>query len=115
MYLIVEDSGKLIMFSSDDYDFEEALPKYAANSIITKDDYICNKALNMRQIRAVLNSTKTQIIDVVDEYIEPVIEKTSIEILQEENILLKAQVNALATNQEFLENCLMEVGQVIYA
>ena len=35
--------------------------------------------------------------------------------LQQENKLLKAQVQALNTNQEFLENCLVEVGQIIYA
>lgn len=40
---------------------------------------------------------------------------TPMEKLEQENKLLKAQTNALATNQEFLENCLIEVGQVIYA
>lgn len=35
--------------------------------------------------------------------------------LQQENKLLKAQVQALNENQEFLENCLVEVGQIIYA
>lgn len=45
----------------------------------------------------------------------PKLEPTDIEKLQQENTLLKAQVNALSDNQEFLENCLIEVGQVIYA
>ena len=40
---------------------------------------------------------------------------TEIEILQKENKLLKAQVNALAEQQEFLEDCLIEIGQVVYA
>ena len=35
--------------------------------------------------------------------------------LEAENTLLRAQVTALADNQEFLEDCLIEVGQVIYA
>ncbi len=38
-----------------------------------------------------------------------------IEALEAENTLLKAQVTALADNQEFLEDCLIEVGQVVYA
>ncbi len=38
-----------------------------------------------------------------------------IEALEAENNLLKAQVSALAVNQEFLEDCLIEVGQVVYA
>ena len=38
-----------------------------------------------------------------------------IEALEAENNLLKAQVTALADNQEFLEDCLIEVGQVVYA
>lgn len=42
-------------------------------------------------------------------------EPTDIEILQKENRLLKAQVSALAEQQEFLEDCLIEVGQVVYA
>lgn len=37
------------------------------------------------------------------------------EELTAENKLLKAQVEALTTNQTFLEDCLIEVGQVIYA
>lgn len=45
----------------------------------------------------------------------PAPEPTPMETLQKENNLLKAQVNALATNQEFLEDCLIEVGQVVYA
>lgn len=48
----------------------------------------------------------------------PKIEETTEEKvlrLEAENNLLKAQVTALADNQEFLEDCLIEVGQVIYA
>lgn len=45
----------------------------------------------------------------------PVPVPTDVEILQKENRLLKAQVSALAEQQEFLEDCLIEVGQVIYA
>ena len=49
-------------------------------------------------------------------YIPPVPdEPTDVEILQKENKLLKAQVEALSEQQEFLEDCLIEVGQVIYA
>lgn len=40
---------------------------------------------------------------------------TELELLQQENVLLKAQVNALNESQTFLEDCLVEVGQVIYA
>lgn len=35
--------------------------------------------------------------------------------LRKENEFLKAQINALADGQEFLEDCLIEVGQVVYA
>lgn len=35
--------------------------------------------------------------------------------LQAENNLLKAQVQALSTEQDFLTACLVEIGQVIYA
>jgi len=45
----------------------------------------------------------------------PAPEPTPTEKLQKENALLKAQVNALSEQQEFLEGCLMEVGQIIYA
>jgi len=45
----------------------------------------------------------------------PAPEPTPTEKLQKENALLKAQVNALSEQQEFLEECLMEVGQIIYA
>ncbi|MEA5085112.1 MAG: hypothetical protein VB018_13340 [Lachnospiraceae bacterium] len=38
-----------------------------------------------------------------------------IETLQGENTLLKAQVNALSENQEFLEDCLIEMAQEVYA
>ena len=38
-----------------------------------------------------------------------------IESLTKENKVLKAQVAALTENQTFLENCLIEVGQVVYA
>ena len=38
-----------------------------------------------------------------------------IEALESENNLLKAQISALEYNQEFLEDCLIEVGMVVYA
>ena len=36
-------------------------------------------------------------------------------LLKEENELLKTQIKALSDNQTFLEDCLIEVGQVVYA
>lgn len=38
-----------------------------------------------------------------------------ITILEHENSLLKAQVEANATNNEFLESCIMEMAQMVYA
>lgn len=35
--------------------------------------------------------------------------------LQEENEKLKAQLEASSHNQEFLEECLMEMAQIVYA
>ena len=37
------------------------------------------------------------------------------EELTKENELLKTQIKALSDNQTFLEDCLIEVGQVVYA
>lgn len=37
------------------------------------------------------------------------------ETLQQKNHLLEAQVQALSTQQAFIEDCLIEVGQVVYA
>ena len=37
------------------------------------------------------------------------------EALEQENALLKAQIKALDSQQEFLEDCLAELGQVVYA
>lgn len=37
------------------------------------------------------------------------------EALTKENILLKAQIKALDENCSFLEDCLIEIGQVVYA
>lgn len=64
----------------------------------------------------VQNGVLTKITKVEPPVIPPTPhEPTDIEILQKENRLLKAQVSALAEQQEFLEDCLIEVGQVIYA
>lgn len=38
-----------------------------------------------------------------------------LEEAEQENKLLKAQVEANASNQEFLESCLMEMAGVVYA
>lgn len=46
---------------------------------------------------------------------EPDTKQEETEALQKENKLLKAQVGALAEQQEFLEDCLIEIGQVVYA
>ena len=35
--------------------------------------------------------------------------------VEKENNLLKAKIDVLSQNQEFLEDCLIEVGQIIYA
>lgn len=37
------------------------------------------------------------------------------EELEKENALLKAQIQALSSNQDFLEDCIAELGQVVYA
>lgn len=46
---------------------------------------------------------------------KPDTKQVEIEALQKENKLLKAQVGALAEQQEFIEDCLIEIGQVVYA
>lgn len=47
---------------------------------------------------------------------KPVVqEPTEIEALQKENKILKTQVEANATNSEFLETCIMEMAQMVYA
>lgn len=61
------------------------------------------------------SATAEEIAEWDAEHPAPVPVPTDIEILQKENRLLKAQVSALAEQQEFLEDCLIEVGQVIYA
>lgn len=62
------------------------------------------------------NGVLTSITKVEPPYIpEPEPQPTDIEILQKENHLLRAQVEALSEQQEFLEDCLIEVGQVVYA
>lgn len=38
-----------------------------------------------------------------------------LEEAEQENNLLKAQVEANATNNEFLESCIMEMAQMVYA
>lgn len=45
---------------------------------------------------------------------KPVIPKTNAE-LEQENKLLKAQVNALADQQSFYEDCIAEMAAVVYA
>ena len=46
---------------------------------------------------------------------EPDSEASPLEILLEENKLLKAQVKSLEETQEFLSDCLIEMSSVVYA
>jgi len=40
--------------------------------------------------------------------------KTYMELIQEENAMLKLQVSAMNTNQTFLEDCIIELAQEVY-
>lgn len=61
-------------------------------------------------------------IVITEEYIRPTDfiiineknEKMELEILQEENRILKTQVQAMTENQTFLEDCIVELAQEVY-
>lgn len=76
-------------------------------------------------VNLIYNEDATEIIDVkwdeeryqklLESYVEKEDDEKTFDDIVKENALLKAQVEALSQNQEFLEDCLIEVGQVIYA
>lgn len=76
-------------------------------------------------VKLTYNEDETEIIDVkwdeeryqklLESYVEEEDDLKTFDDIVKENALLKAQVEALSQNQEFLEDCLIEVGQVIYA
>ena len=80
--------------------------------VIIAEEYTETEMVSEQRERVIMTVTKMT-EGVEPEPVEP--EPTPMEVLQQENKLLKAQVSALSANQEFLEDCLIEVGQVIYA
>lgn len=47
--------------------------------------------------------------------VEPIeVEKSPMELLQEENKILRIQVQAMTENQTFLEDCIIELAQEVY-
>ena len=89
-----------------------------ADWIIRKDDEVVNVITASEDFATAYAEEHGYTIE--ERIIEPQPEpqptdQERIEALEAENNLLKAQVTALAVNQEFLEDCLIEVGQVVYA
>lgn len=76
-------------------------------------------------VKLTYNEDETEIIDVkwdeeryqklLESYVEEEDDSKTFDDIVKENALLKAKVEALSQNQEFLEDCLIEVGQIIYA
>ena len=83
------------------------------------------KKIKYGNVKLTYNEDETEIIDVkwdeeryqklLESYVEEEDDLKTFDDIVKENALLKAQVEALSQNQEFLEDCLIEVGQVIYA
>lgn len=57
------------------------------------------------------------LIDVIKTQDKPVYEQepSDIEILQEENKILKAKNQALSESVQFLEDCIVEMAEIVYA
>lgn len=90
-----------------------------ADWIIRKDDEVVNVITASEDFATAYAekhgyTIEQRIIETPEEEPQPT-DQERIEALEAENNLLKAQVSALAVNQEFLEDCLIEVGQVVYA
>lgn len=89
--------------------------------LYTFDNYVFNEdEQDYEYIGLVIQKTAQE---VYNEWLEnkdkPIIQEPTladkISVLENENKLLKAQVEATTSNQEFLENCLMEMANIVYA
>lgn len=60
-------------------------------------------------------ATDEEIDEWNDSQPEPSIPPKSNEELEQENKILKAQISALSSNQDFLEECIAEMAMMLYA
>lgn len=61
------------------------------------------------------SATPQEIAEWDREHPAPIPVPTDVEILQKENRLLKAQVSVLTDRNDMLEECIMEIADVVYA
>lgn len=120
MFVITGKSDNLIYDIGIELDYmDNGYPRIVEKNIAYPDSMV-----NVHEVESIPDGiepykysyTKDNGFQVNEDYKEPVNEEAErIKVLESENTLLKAQINALADNQEFIEDCLIEVGQVVYA
>lgn len=110
MYLIIEKSGKLLVKSSGNINDMMDYSEYADCIFIDKlvDEFLSGQETTVLNVK----DNKKYIVKMIYEPI--IIPKTTLEIVQEENTILKKQIQAMTENQTFLENCIIELAQEIY-